>query len=55
MTKKKNRSFKSIQEYREFYSNSPTEKKRTKSKYYQMGIDAAQLASEQTFKKLDLV
>ena len=54
MSKKKNRCFKSVQEYREFYSNSPAEKKQTKGKYYQMGIEAAQLASEQTFKKLNL-
>jgi hypothetical protein len=54
MSRKKNRSFKSLQEYREFYSNSPAEKKLAKDKYYQMGTEAAKLASEQTFKKLDL-
>jgi len=54
MSKKKNRCFKSVQEYQEFYSNSPAEKKLAKSKYYQLGTEAAKLASEQTFKKLDL-
>lgn len=54
MSKKKNKLFKSLQEYKDFYSHSSMEKKKTKGKYYQMGIDAAQLASEDTFKELDL-
>jgi len=53
MSKKKNRCFKSVEEYQEFYAKPPVKSKQGKGKYYQMGIEAANLASESTIKALN--
>lgn len=53
MSKKKSKYFKSVEEYREFYAKPPAKSKKEKDKYYQMGIKAANLASENTIKALN--
>jgi hypothetical protein len=50
MKKKSNKCFKSVEEYKEFYSSPSPETKHNKNKYYLMGMRAAQLASEETLK-----
>lgn len=53
---KKNKAvlFKSFEEYKNYYSNKSDESKTSKNKYYRMGIEAAEMASERAIKQINL-
>jgi len=54
MAKNKSITFKSFDEYAKYYSIKKDEKNSSKSKYYQMGVEAAKMASERAIKQINL-